>query len=199
MKIAVVGFGNVGAQLGKLWAKKGHQVTAGLREGSKDRQKASDAGVSVATPADAVKDADVVVIALPWSAVESTLKPLPLDGKVVIDAVNPMGADLSVLIPPAGSAGLAAAQWAKGARVVKAFNTIGAMLMGDSTFDMMYCGDDAAAKDVVRGLIADTGMKPVDVGPLSNARYLEQIAGLWIDLTLKGRVQGPFGFSLVKK
>ena len=117
MKIAVLGFGNVGGQLGKLWAKKGHQVTAGLREGSKDRQKAIDAGASVATPPDAVKSADVVVIALPWSAVESTVKTLPLDGKVVIDAVNPMGPDLSVIVPPAGIGGFsAAAAWAKGAR-----------------------------------------------------------------------------------
>jgi hypothetical protein len=199
MKIAVVGFGNVGAQLGKLWAKKGHEVTAGLREGSKDRQKASDAGVSVATPPNAVKDADVVVIALPWSAVESTLKTLPLEGKVVLDAVNPMGPDLSVIVPAAGSAGLSAAQWARGARVVKAFNTIGAALMGDSTFDMMYCGDDAEAKKVVSSLIADTGMKPVDVGPLSNAQYLEQLAGLWVDLVVKQRIPGAIGFNLVKR
>lgn len=199
MKIAVLGFGNVGGQLGKLWAKKGHEVTAGLREGSKDRQKASDAGVSVATPADAAKGADVVVIALPWPAVESTMKTLPLDGKVVIDVVNPLGPDLGVKVPPAGSAGEQIAQWAKGARVVKAFNTIGAALMGDSTFDMMYCGDDAAAKKVVDSLIADTGMKPVDVGPLSNARYLEQIAGLWVDLVVKQRSPGAFGFNLVRK
>jgi hypothetical protein len=91
------------------------------------------------------------------------------------------------------------AQWANGARVVKAFNTIGAALMGDSTFDMMYCGDDTAAKDVVRGLIADTGMKPVDVGPLSNAGYLEQVAGLWVDLVVKQRIPGAIGFNLVKK
>ncbi len=149
MKIAVLGFGNVGAQLGKLWAKKGHEVTAGLREGSKDRQKASDAGVAVATPAEAVKGAEVVVIALPWPAVESALKGLALDGKVVIDAVNPVGPDLGVQTPAAGSAALAIAQWANGARVVKAFNTIGAALMGDPAFDMMYCGDDAEAKRVV--------------------------------------------------
>ena len=198
MKIAVLGFGNVGAQLGKLWAKKGHEVTAGLREGSKDRQKANDAGVSVATLEDAAKSADVVVIALPWSAVE-TVKALPLDGKVVMDAVNPLGADLSVQVPPAGSAGEQIAAWAKGARVVKAFNTIGSALMGDSTFDMMYCGDDATAKKVVNSLIADTGMKPVDVGPLSNARYLEQIAGLWVDLVVKQRIPGALGFGLVKK
>ena len=199
MKIAVLGFGNVGAQLGKLWAKTGHEVTAGLREGSKDRQKASDAGVSVATPPDAVKGADVVVIALPWPAVESTLKTMSLDGKIVIDAVNSLGPDLGVQVPPAGSAAQQIAEWAKGARVVKAFNTIGAALMGDPTFDMMYCGDDAAVKKVVDSLIADTGMKPVDVGPLSNARYLEQVAGLWVDLVVKQRVPGAFGFNLVKK
>lgn len=199
MKIAVLGFGNVGAQLGKLWAKKGHEVTAGLREGSKDRQKASDAGVAVATPTEAVKGADVVVIALPWQAVESAVQGLELEGKVVIDAVNPLNADLSVLTPDAGSAAQAVAQWAKRARVVKAFNTIGAALMGDSAFDMMYCGDDAEAKEIVRKLIADTGMKPVDVGPLSNARYLENVAGLWIDLAVKGRIKGAFGFNLVRK
>ncbi|HEX5283393.1 MAG TPA: NADPH-dependent F420 reductase [Bryocella sp.] len=199
MKIAVLGFGNVGAQLGKLWAKKGHEVTAGLREGSKDRRKASDAGMAVATPADAVKAAEVVVIALPWPVVESVVKGLPLEGKVVIDAVNPVNADLSVVTPEAGSAALAIAEWAKGARVVKAFNTIGAALMGDAAFDMMYCGDDVEAKQVVDGLIADTGMKPVDVGPLSNARYLENVAGLWIDLAVKGRIKGAFGFNLVRK
>ena len=199
MKIAVLGFGNVGAQLGKLWAKKGHEVTAGLREGSKDRQKATDAGVSVATPADAVKGAEVVVLALPWSAVESTVKTVALDGKVVIDAVNPIDQNLSVLTPPAGSAAQTVAQQAQGARVVKAFNTIGAALMGDSDFDMMYCGDDAAAKKVVEELIADTRMRPVDVGPLSNARYLEAVAGLWIDLVVKQRRPGTFGFNLVQK
>lgn len=199
MKIAILGFGNVGAQLGKLWVAKGHEVTAGLREGSKDRQKANDAGARVATLADAVKSAEVVVIALPWPGVESTVKGLTLDGKVVLDAVNPLGPDLSVQAPPAGSAAEQIAQWAKGARVVKAFNTIGSALMGDATFDMMYCGDDAAAKKIVQGLIADTGMKPVDVGPLSNARYLEQVAGLWVDLVVKQRVPGAFGFNLVTK
>jgi hypothetical protein len=200
MKVAVLGFGNVGAQLARLWAAKGHAVTAGLREGSKDREKASGLGVNVAVPAEAAKDADVIVLALPWQAVESTLATLrPLSGRVVMDATNPLNADLSVFVPAAGSAALQIAEWAKGSRVVKAFNTIGAALMGDSTFDMMYCGDDAEAKGVVRELIADTGMKPVDVGPLSNAGYLEQLAGLWVDLAVKGRVQGGFGFNLVKK
>jgi len=70
--------------------------------------------------------------------------------------------------------------------------------MGDATFDMMYCGDDAAAKKVVDSLIADTGMKPVDVGPLKNSHYLEQIAGLWVDLVVKQKAP-VFGFNVVNK
>ncbi len=125
MKIAVLGFGNVGSQLGKLWAKSGHEVTAGLREGSKDRQKAKDAGVAVATPAEAAEAR--LDCAMGWPQKRSQYSSgLTLDGKIVIDAVNPLNADLSVVVPDAGSAGLAIAQWAKGARVVKAFNTIGA-------------------------------------------------------------------------
>ena len=188
MKIAVLGFGNVGAQLGKLWAKKGHQVTAGLREGSKDRQKATDAGVAVATPQDAAKNADVVVIALPWPAVESTVKSLPLDGKVVIDAVNPMDQNLSVLTLPAGSAGLSIAQWAKGARVVKAFNTLFAQVLqgggkvAGAGVTVLIAGDDEAANDTVAEIAAKAGLKPLKSGGLKLARYIEPVAGLNIAL-----------------
>jgi 8-hydroxy-5-deazaflavin:NADPH oxidoreductase len=200
MKITVLGFGNVGAQLGRLWTAKGHKVTAGLRKAGKGAKTAQELGVTVAEPAVAVKDADVIAVALPWEPVEATLASLgPLNGRILLDATNPLAADLSVIVPQAGSGAEQIAQWAKGARVVKAFNTIGATLFGDSDFDMLYCGDNEDAKHAVRGLIEDTTMSPIDVGPLKNARYLEQIAGLWVDLALKGRIQGAFGFNLKKK
>ena len=200
MKITVLGFGNVGAQLGRLWVGKGHAVTAGLREGSKETEPAAKLGAIVAEPARAVTGADVIALALPWQAVEGTLASIgPLDGKIVLDATNPLRADLSVIVPEAGSGAEQVSQWAEGARVVKAFNTIGAALFGDPDFDMLYCGDDEDAKKVVRGLIEDTTMWPVDVGPLKNAGYLEHIAGLWVDLAVKGRLQGAFGFRLVRK
>ena len=200
MKITVIGFGNVGGKLGRLWTAKGHTVTVGLREASKRAKPAKELGLTVAEPAVAVKDADVIVVALPWQAVEATLASLgPLDGRILLDATNPLAGDLSVIVPEAGSGAEQVAQWARGARVVKAFNTIGAALFGDSDFDMLYCGDDKDAKYAVRGLIGDTTMSPVDTGPLKNARYLEQMAGLWIDLALKGRIPGAFGFKLMKK
>lgn len=200
MKITVIGFGNVGAQLGRLWTAKGHVVTAGLRKASKGTNTAQELGLTVAEPAVAVKDADVIAVALPWEPVEATLASLgPLNGRILLDATNPFTGDLNIIVPKAGSGAEQIAQWARGARVVKAFNTIGATLFGDSDFDMFYCGNDEDAKHTVRGLIEDTTMSPVDLGPLKNARYLEQIAGLWVDLALKGRIQGAFGFNLMKK
>lgn len=200
MKITVLGFGNVGGQLGRLWTAKGHRVTAGLRAASKRAKTAKELGMTVAEPAVAVKEADVIAVALPWQVVEVTLASLgALDGRIVLDATNPLAGDLSVMVPEAGSGAEQVAQWAKGARVVKAFNTIGAALFGDSDFDMFYCGDDEDAKYTVRSLIEDTTMSPVDAGPLKNARYLEQIAGLWVDLAVKGRIPGAFGFKLMRK
>jgi predicted dinucleotide-binding enzyme len=79
------------------------------------------------------------------------------------------------------------AGWAQGAKAVKAFNSIGAVNSGNAKFggelaDGFYCGDDAAVKRLVKGLVQDAGMNPVDVGPLRNARWLEAMAMLWIDL-----------------
>jgi 8-hydroxy-5-deazaflavin:NADPH oxidoreductase len=143
--------------------------------------------------------AEVIAIALPRQTVQSTLAAVgPLTGRVVQDATNPLANDLRVITPETGSGGEQIAEWTGGARVVKAFNTIGTRLFGNPAFDMFYCGDDASAKTTVRSLIEDTKMAPVDVGPLKNARYLEQMAGLWVDLAVQGRVQGAFGFKLVK-
>ena len=198
MQICVLGFGNVGSQLVRVWMAAGHSLTVGLRSGSARGKEAIALGAKVLQPQDAVESAQITVLALPWPAVEETLRGVASwEGKILVDATNPVREDLSVLVPESGSGGQQVAEWASGARVVKAFNTIGAALYGDPAFDILYCGDDAEAKSTLRGLIADTKMRPQDVGPLKNAAYLEQIAGLWIDLAVKGRVQGRFGFNLV--
>lgn len=189
----------MGAQLGRLWADKGHSVIAGLREGGRGTETAKKLGISAATPAAAVREADVTVLAVPWQAVEGTLASLgALEGKILIDATNPLAKDLTVMTSDAGSAGEQVAQWARGARVVKAFNTIGAALFGDPAFDMFYCGDDADAKQTARCLIEDTTMTPIDVGPLKNATHLEHLAGFWIELAVNGRMPGAFGFKLAR-
>ena len=118
MRIALLGFGNVGGQIGRLWSASGHTLTVGLREGSTGTETAKRLGATVALPADAAKEADVIALALPWNAVEETLAALgPLHGKIVLDATNPLRADLSVMVPEAGSGAQQVAQWSEGARV----------------------------------------------------------------------------------
>jgi hypothetical protein len=155
--------------------------------------------VEVLEPQQAARSADVIVLALPWMAVEETLRSIgAMEGKILLDATNPLAADLRVLMPEAGSGGQQVAEWCPGAKVIKAFNTIGAAYLGNPAFDMYYCGDDAEASAITHRLIEDTTMRPEKVGPLKNAGYLEQLAGLWIDLAVNGRVQGAFGFNLVR-
>jgi len=99
-----------------------------------------------------------------------------VSGKIMIDATNPLLPDLSGLAVPASTSGAEmVAQWAKGAKVVKAFNTVGANVMADPTFKegpviMFYCGDDTSAKQVVSGLVQELGFGALDAGPLRQAR-----------------------------
>ena len=185
MKIAVLGSGNVGTALGDGWSAKGHNVVYGSRspekESGKDRKFAS--------VADAIVQSEVVVLALPWDAVEPVLGANDLSGKLVIDCTNPISPSFELAVGSTTSGGETVARLAKGARVVKAFNTTGFGNMRDPKFGavnltMFYAGDDEAAKAIVNQLIGDIGFDPVDAGALKIARYLEPLAMLWINLSL---------------
>src|SRR4051812_42289434 len=95
MRIAIVGSGNVGGTLGAGWARVGHAVTFGSREpnGQKTKVLLDQApGARAASNQEAVDDADVVAVALPWEAAEPVLRSLDgLAGKVLVDATNPLG------------------------------------------------------------------------------------------------------------
>ncbi|MFL6414503.1 MAG: NADPH-dependent F420 reductase [Bryobacteraceae bacterium] len=198
VNICIHGFGNVGSALAKIWVRTGHSIEVCLRPGSKHGSDVSALGLPIVDPREGAQRADVNVLALPWPAVKEVLPALgPLKGKILLDTTNPLDRDLNIIKPPAGSAGLQVAEWAEGASVVKAFNTIGAMLYGRETFDGFYCGDDADALEAARQLITDTKMKPVFAGPLRNSGYLEHIAGLWIDFAIHRRVNPAFGFNMV--
>jgi len=155
--------------------------------------------------AEAAAFGDVIVNALPWPAVRQVLSELNLKGKVLIDCSNPLLPDMSALeLGTTTSAGEQVAQWAAGARVVKAFNTTGFGNMANPVYEgkplpMFYCGDDAAAKEIGKQLVADVGFHPVDAGPLSNARLLEPYALLWIWLAYGGGQGRDFAFQLVKR
>jgi predicted dinucleotide-binding enzyme len=194
VKIAVVGAGRVGGTLGERWAANGHEVVYGVR--SPNDRRHSELG-SVADPADAARNADVVLLALPWTEVEGLVGVLDLADTIVIDATNPLGASGDV----SGAERLA--KWAPQARVVKAFNTTGWESMADTAYPggkaaMLVAGDDARAKEVALALAGELGFEALDAGPLTAARELEALATLWIRLTRSGHGR-EIAFSLLRR
>jgi 8-hydroxy-5-deazaflavin:NADPH oxidoreductase len=204
-RIAVLGAGNVGGALGRIWLSKGHQVTFGVPDPQKTKRDVA-AAAKITTNKEAVTQSDVVVISVPWPAAQAAIRESgDLRDKILIDCTNPLAPDLkSLVLGTTTSAAETIANWARTNRIVKAFNTIGAMNFGNAQFgtqraDGFYCGDDQDAKNVAKPLIEDIGLNPVDVGPLRNARGLESLALLWIDLAvIQG--QGPnHAFKLLRR
>src|SRR5581483_2535958 len=184
MKIGIIGSGNVGGTLGKRWARNGHAVVFSSRHPqSREMQElvqAAGFNAKAGSTTDAVEQSDILLLATPWNATEQALKSAgDLAGKLLIDATNPILPDLSGLaLEPNTSAGEKVAQWAAGAKVVKAFNTVGNNIMENPAFSnarpvLLYCGDDKGAKQTVTSLISELGLEPLDAGPITQARVLE--------------------------
>lgn len=210
MKIAMIGAGNVGGTLGSRWAKLGHEVLFGVRDkGSLKAQyilKSFGDLVKVVSIKEAAAGGEVVVLATPWPAAQSALAAAGnLQGKIVVDCTNPIAEGLKGLsIGQTTSAGERVAEWAKGARVVKAFNTTGTNNMADPVYgsqriSMLICGDDKEAKQTVAKLAEELGFEVSDAGPLESARYLEPLAMLWIQLAFKQGFGPNFAFRIVRR
>jgi 8-hydroxy-5-deazaflavin:NADPH oxidoreductase len=210
MKIGIIGSGNVGGALGGRWAKLGHEVTFGTRDpqGIRKQQLAAKTGgkTRAASFADTARDNDVLLLATPWPATQQVIEGLgDLHGKILIDATNPLLPDLTGLTHGTTTSGAEqVAGWARGAKVVKAFNTVGANIMENPAFEghrpvMFYCGDDAQAKDVVKKLIGELVLEPMDAGPLTRARLLEPFALLWISMAFAQGMGRDFAFELLRR
>jgi len=209
MKIGILGGGNVGGTLGVAWAQRGHDIFFGVRDpGAADMQDVLNrcgGRAKAGSAPEAATFGEVVVNALPWPATQSTLSALDLKNKILLDATNPILPGLAgIEVGTTTSGGELVAQWAKGARVVKIFNTTGFNNMADPIYGgqpvtMFYCGDNEEAKKVARGLAEAIGFAPVDAGPLSNARLLEPVAMLWVWLAVKGGLGREFAFQVAKR
>ena len=195
MRIGIVGgTGKEGLGLGTRWAMAGHEVLIGSRDPERARGKAVELGahvpgarVSGMSNVDAVKAADVVVLAVPASGLRTTLPDVKdaCRGKVVVSTVVPLtfgGGRLFTPPPPGSSAEEAQEILGPEARVVAAFHHIAAheLHTGDHPIDcdLLLCGGDAEAKGVVTELGASMGLRAVDVGALTNAGCLEGITAV---------------------
>ena len=209
MKIAIIGAGNVGGTLGRAWAQRGHEIIFGVRDTKDEKIKKAlaSAGMnsSATSIAEAAGSADIIVLSVPWPAEGAVKSCGNLTGKILVDCTNPLKPDLTGLaLGHNTSAAEQIADLAKGARVVKAFNTTGAGNMANPKFGtqaatMFICGDDESAKASVGKLAEELGFEAVDAGPLIAARYLEPLAMLWIHLALKMGWGTNFAFKILKR
>jgi predicted dinucleotide-binding enzyme len=143
---------------------------------------------------DAVADADAVALAVPFGALESITSEISDQtvGKIVIDATNPINEDASGLATEGASGAELVQQQLPRAKVVKAFNTVLAAnqdkgAIDGTQLDGFLAGDDPDANQQVAELLEEIGYRPIDVGPLAMARYLEAMAFLNISLNARTR------------
>jgi 8-hydroxy-5-deazaflavin:NADPH oxidoreductase len=182
-KIGLIGSGNVGSALGRSWARAGYDVMFSSRNLEHDRQLAADVGTRAraGTPQEAAAFGDVLLFAVPYGALPDLGKSLGdlLKGKVVLNASNPFPQRDGEIANQAREkgVGLMSAQLLPGARIVRAFNAIGAARMGSAyrepgRIGMPIAGDDEQAIEVASQLIRDLGYEPVLVGGLAMGKYL---------------------------
>jgi len=210
MEIAILGTGRVGSVLGRRWAEAGHTIHYGVLDPQAADVQAvvhqSGPNARACRLSEAAAAGQVIVLAIPWEAADKVIHELgPLDGKVLIDCINPLQSDLqSLQLGFHTSAAEQIAEWAPSAAVVKAFNTVSDATMnnpwyGDQQASMFFCGDNQSAKDAVRELTRDLEMEPVDAGALVNARQLEPLAALYCYLAIHGGWGGNCAFKMVRR
>jgi len=183
MKIGMIGSGNVGGALGRVWARAGHQVMFSSRHLEHDRRLAAEVGANAraGTPGDAAAFGEVLVFAVPYGALPELGRALrdSIEGKVVIDACNPFPRRDGEIAERARAkgAGLMSAELLPGARIVRAFNAVGADRMASAhqnsgRIGMPIAGDDEEAIEIASRLIREIGFEPVRVGGLEMGKYL---------------------------
>lgn len=183
VSIGVIGSGNVGSAIGAVWVDGGHKVMFSSRHIEHDEALAEKLGrgARAGTPREAAAFGDVILMAVPYGALPGIGKDLAdvIDGKIVIDACNPFpnrDGDIADWAREKG-VGLASAELLPGARIVRAFNAIGASSMGSAYEEpgqvgMPIAGDDDEAVTVASRLIRELGYEPVLVGGLEMGKYL---------------------------
>jgi len=183
MRIGILGSGVVGQALSRGYARHGHEARIGTR-------KSDVEGLPVGSPTEVVADADLVVLAVKGEAAVELVSGLAgeLDGKVVVDTTNPL--DFSsggpgLFVGTTDSLGEQVQRAVPGARVVKAYNTVGNAHMVDPQLPggpptMFIAGDDDAAKATVTELLRATGWDVADLGGIQASRWLEAMCMAWV-------------------
>jgi predicted dinucleotide-binding enzyme len=186
MKIGIIGSGNIGGTVARLFVKAGHEVAiANSRGPASLLPLITELGsrAQAMTVHEAASFGDVVLLATPWRSPEALPGVDVVRGRIVIDAMNPYTAEGGQYDLGDSTASEETAKRLPGARIVKAFNTIWSEHLAnegdtnkpvDDRRVIFYAGDDAEAKQVVAKLIEEIGFAPVDTGSLREGGKRQQ-------------------------
>lgn len=186
MNVTILGAGNIGRTMGVKWTKAGHRVVFGTRDTNSANAQALRASLlntEIDTVANALKNAEIVLISTPYAAVAETVNTnaSALAGKVIIDATNKFGSpvvnNLKTILDAVPTA-----------RVYRAFNSLGWEVFeraNANSIDHFYCGKDDDARPIVEKLIAEIGVRPVWVGGLEAIGIVDALGSLWVTLVFQ--------------
>jgi predicted dinucleotide-binding enzyme len=212
MKITFIGVGNVGAPLADHLQKLGHQVAIAARDPQSKSVQAAlsrNASFEVKTPIEAVASAEVVFLVTPFAANEAALAEVgsALDGKVLVDCTNPIGANLTHGLKSERSGAEFVQSLVPTVKVVKAFTIYGFENFEDNAYPgygdlkpaMLIAGDDTDAKQVVSMLCQELGWEPIDTGNLAMSLHLEHMTLLWIHMARVNGLGAGFVWAMLRK
>jgi predicted dinucleotide-binding enzyme len=210
MNIGIIGAGNVGTSLARIWVKNGHRVMLSFsRDEAKLQTVTENLGTNASTgsPREAANFGEVLVLAVPWDAVTEAIEAAgPLSERILFSTVNALNADVTGLeVGTTTSAAEEIAKLAPGARVIEALPPFAELLATGSAFvdgqqgTIFCCGDDSDAKTIVSQLLSESGMEVIDAGPLSQARFIEPTMMLLVRLAYGRGFGGQIAFRFLRK
>lgn len=203
MRIGILGSGKIGGTLGKQWAKAGHEICFGVRNVNKPEVQvllqSLGEKASAGSLADAIGFGEVILFAIPGGTMDKTVAAYAkaLDGKILIDAANKIGASPMNSLPI--FAGLT-----PHAEVYRAFNSYGwenfdKPTINGVTADLFFCGPDGKSRTVMEQLIADVGLEPIYFGGLDQVNRVDDLLKVWFTLAHGQKMGRHLAFKVLKE
>lgn len=185
MKIGIIGAGSIGTTIAKHLTEAGYEVVISNSRGAQTlKEKIKEiGGNSIAGSVQEAAEADVVFLAVRWEHAQEALSGISLQGKILIDATNASLPEFVLAEPGSKTSSEVVSQWAEGANVVKAFNTLYAQVLAENpnvgvgNRVIFYSGNNVDAKAVVLGIINRIGFAGIDLGTLHEGGKLQRFPG----------------------
>ncbi|HET7234035.1 MAG TPA: NAD(P)-binding domain-containing protein [Longimicrobium sp.] len=207
MNIALIGTGDMGGALALAFSRHHRVTVTASRPGSESARQVIDASggrIHEAPRGEAVAEADLVVLAVPWEAVDDALADGLPDGKILLVVTVPWVGENALAVGTTTSGAEEVAARVPGARVVQAFNTVASATVAapaahGAPATVIVCGDDAGAKVVVADLARELGFDVANAGPLTSARFTEPMGMLWSALAYEGGYGEDVAFRVLRR